>query len=175
MVPRFAPALQPLAEDPAIGATSSIPTPYPPDGAIAFVRQTMARRARGEEHAFAILLGDEVAGACGLAKVKDGSAELGYWVGKRFWGRGLATAAARLALGYAFTRLRLEEVYAHCLERNVASSRVLTNAGMRHVGGGFMPRSKWPTEPVFRFALTREEWKAISPPAAPRGRSRRRA
>lgn len=175
---RHAPALQPLAEDPTIGATSSIPSPYPPDGALAFARQTMERRARGEEYAFAVLLGESVAGACGLAKVKDGAAELGYWIGVPFQGRGLATEAARLALRYAFERLRLREVYAHCLERNAPSFRVLANAGMRHVGGGTIPESKWPTEKVARFAITRDEWRslvtAVNQPAARRGASRRR-
>jgi RimJ/RimL family protein N-acetyltransferase len=172
LVPRFAPALQPLAEDPAVGETSSIPTPYPPDGAATFIAQTMARRTRGEEYAFAILLGDELVGTCGLASVKDRAAEMGYWVGRPFWGRGVATEAARLALKYAFARLRLEEVFAHTLVRNEASSRVLTKIGMRHVGGGTMPRSKWPTEPVARFAITRAEWRALAD--GPKARSVRR-
>lgn len=175
MTARFAPAIQRLAEDPAIGATSNVPSPYPPDGAETFIRRTIERRARGEEYAFAVLAGEKVVGACGLASVKDGAAELGYWIGRPFWGRGLACAAAGLALRYAFTRLRLREVYAHCLKRNAASARVLSKAGMRYVGDGRMPASKWPDEPVARFTLSRDEWRAVSPRGGRRGATRRRA
>jgi RimJ/RimL family protein N-acetyltransferase len=63
-----------------------------------------------------------------------GEAELAYWVGVPLWGRGLATHAARWAVGFAFLDLGLFRVRAHCLAGNAASLRVLAKAGFHETG-----------------------------------------
>lgn len=74
-------------------------------------------------------------GAVGLELALDhGRAELGYWVGVPFWGRGYATDAARCLVAFGFETLRLHRVVAHHFVRNPASGRVLTKAGMRREG-----------------------------------------
>lgn len=60
----------------------------------------------------------------------DHHAEIMYWVGKMYWGRGYATEAARVTLAYGFNELRLHRVYARYLSRNPASGRVLEKLGM---------------------------------------------
>jgi len=163
---RFEAAIQRLASDPAIGATSNVPSPYPPDGAARFVEETARRREAGEEFVFAVLLDGEAVGTCGLIGVHRHAAELGYWIGKPFWGRGAATVAARLVVRFGFETLGLETIGAHCLSRNAASASVLVKAGFRRLGESVLPRSKWPTEPVSIFELSREAWTAeIGPPA----------
>lgn len=56
-------------------------------------------------------------------------AELGIVIGRPYWGRGVGTAAVRLALRYGFEVLRLHQVRAEVLQRNLASIRLLEKSG----------------------------------------------
>jgi len=56
-------------------------------------------------------------------------AEIGYWLGRRFWGRGIATEALRAVTEHAFAAHDLLRVEAHCFAWNAASLRVLEKAG----------------------------------------------
>ncbi|HEU4632176.1 MAG TPA: GNAT family protein [Gemmatimonadaceae bacterium] len=67
------------------------------------------------------------------------SAEIGYWIGRAYWGRGIATAAIRGATGYALTTLGFRRVFAVPFVRNAASVRALEKAG--YVREGVMRRS----------------------------------
>jgi RimJ/RimL family protein N-acetyltransferase len=161
--PAHAPALQALASDPAVLATTNLPSPYPPDGAEAFIRETTRRRQAGVEFVFAIIAGGRPIGCCGL-KVVDGEprmAELGYWLGQPFWGRGHATAAARQVLEYGFGRLDLERVTANCLLTNRASWRVLEKLGFRftHEEPPRPDQRREPGDVLAFFELPREAWR----------------
>lgn len=136
---RHAAAVQRLASDPAIGATSNVPSPYPEDGAEAWIASEGAKRAEGRSYAFAVLDSDEhVVGVATLMGVdkKAGTAGLGYWIGVPYWGRGYATAAARACVRYAREELGVRRIEAACLERNGPSRRVLEKAGFELVGMG---------------------------------------
>jgi RimJ/RimL family protein N-acetyltransferase len=67
------------------------------------------------------------------------SAESGYWIGRAYWGRGIATGAIRGVTGHAFRTLGLERVFAVPFVRNAASVRALEKAG--YVREGVMRRS----------------------------------
>lgn len=56
---------------------------------------------------------------------QSGEREIGYWMGREFWGRGVATRALSAFLGQVTTR----PLYAHVAEHNVASIRVLEKCG----------------------------------------------
>lgn len=76
-----------------------------------------------------------LAGFCGLrVEAETGRVELLYALDRAWWGRGLATEAARAVLADAFDRLRLPVVYAATNPANAASWRVLERAGLRRVG-----------------------------------------
>ncbi len=168
--------IQALAEDPAIGATTNLPEPYPPDGAEQFVRAALEKRAAGEERLFAVIAsaveaeGSRLVGVCGLLGIKSGDkeepgrsvqAELGYWIGRPYWGRGFATTAARIAIDLAFRELGTERLIAMCLESNAASWRILEKVGFRYTGLGVNPHPKWPAETRFaQFELPREVWRS---------------
>ena len=62
------------------------------------------------------------------------SAEIGYWVGRTYWGRGIMTAAVRAVTTYAFTSLDLVRVFALPFTDNAASVRVLEKAGYMREG-----------------------------------------
>jgi len=57
----------------------------------------------------------------------DGLQLLGYWVGREFWGRGVATQALALLVDEVSTR----PLYAHVAAHNVGSIRVLEKCGFR--------------------------------------------
>jgi RimJ/RimL family protein N-acetyltransferase len=62
--------------------------------------------------------------------VVDGRRELGYWLGRAFWGRGLATAAVREMIGLLAER----PLYAHAAEHNTGSLTVLRRNGFVVIG-----------------------------------------
>jgi len=72
-------------------------------------------------------------GSCGLGRRPSGAVELGYWIARPFWGRGIATEAAtaliEIARTMGFTRLE----GSHFLD-NPASGRVLEKLGFEPLG-----------------------------------------
>ncbi|HEX8851017.1 MAG TPA: GNAT family protein [Gemmatimonadaceae bacterium] len=75
---------------------------------------------------------DETVGGIGLlpgSDVERIAAEVGYWLGVRFWNRGIASAALRAITSYGFDSLALERIFALPFATNAASIRVLEKAG----------------------------------------------
>lgn len=78
---------------------------------------------------------DQLIGYCGIAVDRiDGKdeKELGYRLGSRYWGQGLATEAASAAIKYGFEQFNLPYVLGIVERANTASVRVLEKVGMRH-------------------------------------------
>jgi RimJ/RimL family protein N-acetyltransferase len=71
-----------------------------------------------------ILYGDQVAGNI-VSWEHDGEREVGYWLGREFWGKGIATRALSLFLEQVTSR----PLYAHVVKHNLASIRVLEKCG----------------------------------------------
>jgi RimJ/RimL family protein N-acetyltransferase len=72
-------------------------------------------------------------GSCGLGRRPSGAVELGYWIARSEWGRGLATEACRALIDIART-LGLETVEGSHFVDNPASGRVLEKLGFEPVG-----------------------------------------
>lgn len=62
------------------------------------------------------------------------SGEIGYWLGRDFWGRGYATEAVRLMTDKVFEETELLRIYAHVFSPNVASRQVLLKCGYQEEG-----------------------------------------
>jgi RimJ/RimL family protein N-acetyltransferase len=97
------------------------------------------RFALGQQPAtnFAIAVAGEAVGGIGLMlhdDVERCSAEVGYWLGRAFWGRGIVTAALRRLTAHAFPAYSLTRIYALPFADNAASIRVLVKAGFRFEG-----------------------------------------
>jgi RimJ/RimL family protein N-acetyltransferase len=74
----------------------------------------------------------ELAGFSGIGSLHGlADFEIGWWLAKRFWGQGLATEAARVALNDGFERACLARIVALAQIPNVASIRVMEKIGMR--------------------------------------------
>lgn len=78
--------------------------------------------------------------ACGSIAARPGkgerahSAELGYWLGRRYWGQGLMTRVVGAYLAWVLPVLALQRVEANVLDGNPASARVLEKNGFREEG-----------------------------------------
>jgi ribosomal-protein-alanine N-acetyltransferase len=112
--------------------------------------------------AFAVLVEGEVAGGIGAELHEDilaDSAELGWWLGHRFWGRGITAMAARRFVGYCFQDLGLDRVEAGVMRSNPASARVAEKAGFQLEGVAKQAYLK-NGERIDRllFGLVRTEW-----------------
>jgi RimJ/RimL family protein N-acetyltransferase len=111
------------------------PCPYTNADAHAWLRRKVSKE--GAPWRFAIEAGGEAVGGIGLDLGKDvesHSAEIGYWLGEAFWGRGIMTAAAKAMTARALASPRFYRVCAHVSAQNPASMRVLEKAGYQREG-----------------------------------------
>jgi ribosomal-protein-alanine N-acetyltransferase len=110
------------------------PHPYTSDDAVRWIEYVLQSRP---ETNFAIDVDGEAVGGIGVVLHEDVercSAEIGYWVGERYWGRGVASAALEGFTAYAFDAFKLTRIYALPFAHNRASARVLEKAGYRYEG-----------------------------------------
>ena len=75
----------------------------------------------------------QLVGSCGLGRRASGAVELGYWIGRSFWGRGFATEAGRALIDIA-RALGLSQLEASHFIDNPASARVLDKLGFESTG-----------------------------------------
>ncbi len=123
-----------LANDPGVlRMTSSMPSPYDVDDARSFIARCAENdpeRARtfAIDHAEAGYIG-----TLGFSPSAEGS-ELGYWLGRDYWGQGLATEAATAALSWARDVWKKKFVLAGHFADNSKSGEVLIKAGFLYTG-----------------------------------------
>jgi RimJ/RimL family protein N-acetyltransferase len=105
------------------------PHPYTRRDAREFIRSAQNTTP---ETFFAIVSEGAAVGSIGFVlrpDVERVSAEIGYWLGEAYWGRGLATEALRAVTGYAIAEHGLTRIFALPFAHNLASVRVLEKAG----------------------------------------------
>ncbi|MBI2559124.1 GNAT family N-acetyltransferase [Candidatus Woesearchaeota archaeon] len=83
---------------------------------------------------FAIDVNGEVIGGMGFIKIEKHKAEIGYWLGKKYWNRGIMTEAVKLMVNFGFKKLKLVRIYAQIFSKNRRSARVLEKNGFRFEG-----------------------------------------
>lgn len=94
----------------------------------------MNRGTEGPTSQFAIVISGAAAGGIGFERLEDVhafTARIGYWLGRAFWGRGIATAALQLVTAHAFRAFDFERLEAEVFDWNPASRRVLEKAEYR--------------------------------------------
>lgn len=116
----------------------SIPYPYPKDGAVSFIRDVQKKWREKKAYNFVIVKKEtnELIGGISLGSIiwKNKNAELGYWLKKSEWGRGITTEAVDLILGFGFKELKLHRIYGEFFEENIGSKRVLEKSGFKFEG-----------------------------------------
>ena len=122
--------------DPAVAIPSGLPTHTSMEDSrrmltdVLSAPNTFALYLKSEGH----VIGDIVLmiGQASFEKLPDTEAELGYWIGKPYWGQGLTTEAARKMIRYAFEELKLEKLWSGYFDGNDASRRVQEKCGFRY-------------------------------------------
>ena len=162
-----APAVFRLVNDYSVaGNLARVPFPYKESVAASWIGSTAEQAARGEGFHLAITQGGTLIGCIGLTLNRGdaGEAELGYWVGAKFWGRGFAREAARALLDWGFSNLGLDRVVASALTDNPASHAVLRAVGFAQTGQDvqeFMSRNRAMPVLLFEMAKPRTEARAL--------------
>ncbi len=159
-------AILDLAAAPEIAANTFVPHPYPPEAASEFIQKGQEGWRSGEAYVFGIIekSSQRFSGCMGIHPAPEHNrAEVGYWIGLPFWGRGLATAALRLLLQFGFETLKLNRVEAGHFDYNPASGRVMQKAGMRREGlrrQYVLHREEY--KDLVWYAIVREDYEAHS-------------
>jgi RimJ/RimL family protein N-acetyltransferase len=159
-----APGVSLLANDWAVAKTLAlVPHPYPEHIAAGWIATHRELAGRGDEYVFAITRKPkgELIGAISVRKKPFRYGSVGYWIGKRYWGKGYATEAVQCMAAVAFDWLNLPDLTAHTLADNVASHRVLEKSRFVKTGTRDMPHRDEPGQrEFFSFRLSREAWEA---------------
>lgn len=139
-----------------------IPHPYPPGEAERWITEQHDLQGGGLHVTFVITLKDskELIGNLSF-KGSDvhSKAEIGYIIGRQWWGNGYATEALRLAIQWGFESNPLRRAYAYCFSWNDASVRVLEKAGFIREGTlreNYCANGKFEDEIV--MGMTRTDW-----------------
>jgi len=117
--------------------TLYIPYPYTEENAVDWIaaQSTDLEEQNGVVFAVTNLSDGELMGAVGLTFIpKYNQAEMGYWIGKKFWNKGYISEAAAKVLEYAFEEVNLKRVHAHYIITNPASGKVMEHIGMKYEG-----------------------------------------
>jgi 8-oxo-dGTP diphosphatase len=149
-----------------------VPFPYPRELADEWVATTHRLMAEGQAWHLAIVGAEDgkevLVGCVGLTlEPEQKQAELGYWVGRKFWGHGVGPEAAGRLASWALANLGIERLVASALAENPRSQAVLKRIGFRETGEGAQDfLSRGGAMPVLKFGMTRADLPAA--PAAPK-------
>ena len=144
--------------------TLRIPHPYTIEDAKKFITACKINHPEGDCHelVYGVEAKEEghLIGSVGLVLSRsDDKGELGYWIGKPFWGKGYATEATQRLLTHGFSQLNLNCIAAKCFSRNPASSSVIRKLGMHHEGQLRQRYKKWGEYvDIESYSILREEF-----------------
>jgi len=125
-------AFRPIATDPVVMRYITGGTPWTDDQIRSFVERQIKLYSERGFCRWRLLdkAAGEMIGFCGVGFWRDApDPEIGWWLARRCWGRGLATEAAQTSLRDAFERVRLERIISMAMPVNAASIRIMKKLG----------------------------------------------
>lgn len=165
-------ALFKYAGDPDVGPIAGWPPHKSVEDSLEVIRTVFAA-----PEVYAVVLKDtgEPVGSCGImfsdglhsADMQRGEVEIGYWIGKPYWGRGFIPEAVRVLLSRSFNDLALDAVWCGYYDGNAKSKRVCEKCGFRyhHTNSDIIsPLGDRRTEHF--YIMTKDEYNAISASSA---------
>ena len=107
--------------------------PYKLSDSKDYIKKSLANK---NSYEFAILVDGDFAGTIVLENPNQGkkSYEVGYFVAKKYWGRGVATKALKEICKFGFNKLELKRIWGGCVSDNKASLKVLEKSGFKLEG-----------------------------------------
>ncbi len=155
------------AKDPLVGPAAG----WIPHTSLENSREII-RSILSKKETYAICLKSEVLiGSIGLhlkgdtdKTKRDDECELGYWIARPFWGKGLATEAASKLLSRAFIELQMRAVWCGYYDGNIKSKRVQEKLGFEyhHMNKNFEIESLNESRTEYVNLLTKERWQAVA-------------
>ncbi|HEI8865741.1 TPA: GNAT family N-acetyltransferase [Serratia odorifera] len=136
-----APRVKALVNNPRVSQmTANIPYPYTNDMAEEWISLHPRQWQTGTDAIFAIVNqhNRQLLGAVSLIEIERRQAQIGYWLGEKHWGKGIATQACQTLCRFAFSSLGLHRLQGRHLRCNPASGRVLQKTGFRFAGSEFI-------------------------------------
>ena len=149
------------ASDPLIGPPAGWPVHTSVENSREIIKTVLSK-----PDTFAVVLKekpDEAVGSVGVfptdAPGAEGESEIGYWIGRPFWGRGLIPEAVRELLRYCFEEKGAQRVWCSHYIGNEKSKRVIEKCGFSYELKREMPTlvDNAPRLTLF-YALTKEKW-----------------
>lgn len=113
----------------AANLTNQFPHPYTRESGEAFIKMATQH---SPPTILAIEINGKASGGIGLHLQTDihiKNAELGYWLAEPYWGQGIMTKAVKHIVNYGFKNLDITRIFARPFGTNLASQKVLKNAG----------------------------------------------
>lgn len=154
-------ALYLYARDPEVGP----PAGWPPHTSVENSREIIRTVfSAPETYAVCLRVDGKPIGSIGLHRndlaEEDDEYELGYWIGRPFWGQGLIPEAAREMLRHAFEDLGMARIWCGYYDGNTKSRRVMDKLGFvyRHRTEGLEVRLLGEIRTGHSMLLTRETW-----------------
>ncbi len=136
-------------QDPEVSRmTTNIPFPYSLKDGEWFVNDVIKKWDEGKAYNFGIVVDDEVVGVCSLSEVSKDyhHAELGYWLGKPYRGKGIMTKAAEEVVKFGFLELKLHRIDVWHYDINKGSQRIIEKLGFVYEGTrreAYFKNGKW--------------------------------
>ena len=123
--------------DPDIGPIAGWPPHTSVENSLEIIRTVFSTP---ETYAVVLKDTDEPVGSCGImfsnslhsADMQQGEAEIGYWLGKPYWGKGLIPEAVKTLLSRCFNTLHLHAVWCGYYDGNLKSKRVCEKCGFKY-------------------------------------------
>lgn len=112
---------------------NTFPYPYTLDHAMAFITYSL----QNNTYDFGIVVDDVCIGCIGITFRKDiycRTCEIGYWIGKDYWGKGITTQVVKTICRYIFENFVVTKICAEVFAENIASAKVLENCGFEKEG-----------------------------------------
>ena len=113
-----------------------MPYPYTDQDAEAYIKLILSAD-KDSTYAFAITLDDKAIGSIGVFRqdnIHSRTAEMGYYIGELYWGKGYMTAIVKQVCDYIFQNTDIIRIFAEPFAHNIASCRVLEKAGFQYEG-----------------------------------------
>ncbi len=116
--------------------STRIPYPYRMKDAKDWIKRNIAESKKRKKSyiTFAIDINGDVLGGSSLMNIDGHKAELGYWLAKKYWNKGITTQAVKRITQFGFSKLKLKRIYATVFSPNKASARVLEKTGYKYEG-----------------------------------------
>lgn len=141
-----------------------VPYPYRLEDSYAFIKSLRRWRKKRSSEVFGIIdtSSHRLLGLIGMHHIDkvNKRVEIGYWLGKEHWRKGVTSEAVRLVVHYAFKEMKLQKVVARVWHPNIASAKLLQKCGFKLEGQlrrQTFRNHRWYDE--FMFGILKEEFR----------------